>query len=426
MGRGMLDIKRIRENPEELRNALRNRSADVGVVDEILRLDSEWRELKSAADALRAKKNAVSIEISNLRKAGKKADEKIHEMHKVNAELEGVEAKAAEIEGKLKALMLTVPNIPHPSVPVGKTSDDNPVIRAWGTPRKFDFKPKEHWELAADLDIMDFERGVKLAGHRFTLLKGDGAKLERAVVNFFLDLHEKNGWTEVFPPLLVNEKAALGTGNLPKFADQLYYCNEDKLYLIPTAEVPVTNIFMDEILPREKLPIRLCAYTPCFRREAGEYGRDIKGYLRQHQFNKVELVSICEPKNSYDELEMLTREAELALQLLGLPYNVTLLCTGDMGFAAAKTYDLNVWLPGQNRYREVSSCSNCEDFQARRSNTRYWDEKGKPRFVHTLNGSGLAAGRTVIAILENYQNKDGSITIPEALRPYMKGKERIA
>ena len=422
----MLDIRRIRDSPDELRTALKNRGGDPGIVDTVLKLDSEWRELKSSADVLRATKNKVTMEIAKAKKEGKESEAKVHEMHKLNAELDGLEGKAAENEGKLNTFMLTIPNMPHSSVPVGTSEADNPVIRTWGTPRKFGFKPKEHWELATALDIMDFERGVKLAGHRFTLLKGDGARLERAVINFFLDLHGKNGWTEVWPPLLVNEKTATGTGNLPKFADQLYYCSEDKLYLIPTAEVPVTNIYMDEIIPREKLPIHFCSYTPCFRREAGEYQRDIKGYLRQHQFNKVELVTLCTPEKSYEELEILTSEAELTLQTLGLPYTVTPLCTGDMGFASAKTYDINVWLPGQDKFREISSCSNCEDFQSRRGNTKYRDEKGKPRLVHTLNGSGIAVGRTVIAIIENFQEKDGSITVPEPLRKYMGGKERIA
>ncbi len=421
----MLDIKKIRENPDELRKALKDRGQEAKVVDEILKLDSEWRELRSASDELRAKKNKVTQEIALLKKEKKDAEPNIHEMHKVNAELDGLARGEAEQEGKLRCVMLTIPNIPHSSVPKGTSDADNPVIRTWGEPPKFSFKPREHWEIAPELGIMDFERGVKLAGHRFTLLRGDGAKLERAVINFFLDVHEKNGYTEIFPPLLVNEKAATGTGNLPKFADQLYYCNEDKLYLIPTAEVPVTNIYMDETVQREQLPMHFCAYTPCFRREAGEYQRDIKGYMRQHQFNKVELVHICEPKDSYDELELLTKEAELVLQLLKLPYTVTPLCTGDMGFASAKTYDINVWLPGQGKYREISSCSNCEDFQARRASIRYWDEKGKPQFVHTLNGSGIAVGRTVIAIIENYQQKDGSIVIPEALRPYMKGRDKI-
>lgn len=422
----MLDIRRIREKPDELRSALANRGQDAKVVDEMLGLDSEWRELRAASDGLRATKNKVTQEIAQLKKERKDAEGMIHEMHKLNAELEGLARREGEFEGKLRAIMLAVPNIPHQSVPVGKSDADNPVIRKWGEPGEFKFKPKEHWEIAPALGMMDFERGVKLAGHRFTLLRGDGAKLERAVINFFLDVHEKNGYTEIFPPLLVNEKTATGTGNLPKFADQLYYCNEDKLYLIPTAEVPVTNIYMDEMIPREQLPIRFCAYTPCFRREAGEYQRDIKGYLRQHQFNKVELVHICEPKDSYNELELMVKEAELVLQLLKIPYTVTPLCTGDMGFAAAKTYDINVWLPGQGKYREISSCSNCEDFQARRANIKYWDEKGKPQLVHTLNGSGVAVGRTVIAIIENYQQEDGSIAIPEALRPYMKGRERIA
>ena len=422
----MLDIRRIRDSPDGLRTALKNRGGDPGIVDTVLKLDSEWRELKSSADVLRATKNKVTMEIAKAKKEGKESEAKVHEMHKLNAELDGLEGKAAENEGKLNTFMLTIPNMPHSSVPVGTSEADNPVARAWGTPRKFGFKPKEHWELATALDIMDFERGVKLAGHRFTLLKGDGARLERAVINFFLDLHGKNGWTEVWPPLLVNEKVATGTGNLPKFADQLYYCSEDKLYLIPTAEVPVTNIYMDEIIPREKLPIHFCSYTPCFRREAGEYQRDIKGYLRQHQFNKVELVTLCTPEKSYEELEILTSEAELTLQTLGLPYTVTPLCTGDMGFASAKTYDINVWLPGQDKFREISSCSNCEDFQSRRGNTKYRDEKGKPRLVHTLNGSGIAVGRTVIAIIENFQEKDGSITVPEPLRKYMGGKERIA
>lgn len=425
----MLDIKRIRENPGELRTALKNRGQDALAAEEVLKLDAEWRELKSVADGIRGAKNKVSLEINALKKAGSGGSEveaKIHESHKINAELAGVEGKAAELEGRLNALMLTIPNIPHASVVVGKCEEENKVVKSWGEPKKFDFKPKEHWELATELGIMDFERGAKIAGHRFTILRGDGAKLERAIISFFLDVHEKNGWQEVFPPLLVNEKAATGTGNLPKFADQLYYCPEDKLYLIPTAEVPVTNIYMGEIVAKEDLPMRFCAYTPCFRREAGEYGRDIKGYLRQHQFNKVELVTICEPEKSYEEHEIMAKEAETVLELLGIPYTRMLLCTGDMGFASAKTYDLNAWLPGQGRYREISSISNCEDFQSRRGNTRYRDEKGKPRLVHTLNGSGIAVGRTLIAVMENYQNKDGSITIPEALRPYMKGREKIA
>jgi len=421
----MLDIKAIRENPYTLRAALANRQADTGVVDQLLALDGEWRELKASVDEFRAKKNKASLEINEAKKQGRETDALIHAMHAVNAELKGAEEKTAELEAKVTLLLLTIPNIPHASVPVGKTDADNPVSKTWGTPRKFGFKPREHWEIAEKLGIMDFERGVKIAGHRFTLLTGDGAKLERAVINFFLDLQEKNGRVEVFPPLLVNEKTATGTGNLPKFADQLYYCAEDKLYLIPTAEVPVTNIYAEEIVPTEKLPLRFCAYTPCFRREAGEYGRDIRGYLRQHQFNKVEMVTLCEPEKSYEEHERMLGEAEGALQGLGLPYTVTPLCTGDMGFASAKTYDLNLWLPGQKKYREVSSVSNCEDFQARRMNTRYRGADGKLRFVHTLNGSGLAVGRTVIAILENFQNEDGSVTVPEALRPYLKGKEKI-
>jgi len=422
----MLDIKLIRETPDVLRTALKNRQQDAGIVDELLKMDQEWRELKSAADALRSKKNAISMEISEAKKKKLDADEKIKQMQTLNAELDAAEKKCSDFEQKINVVMMRVPNLPHKSVPLGKTDADNPIARTWGTPRVFDFKPKEHWELAEALGIMDFERGAKIAGHRFTLLKGDGAKLERAVINFFLDMHEKSGWTEVLPPFLVNEKTATGTGNLPKFADQLYQCQEDKLYLIPTAEVPVTNIYQEEIITKDKLPMRFCAWTPCFRREAGEYGRDIKGYLRQHQFNKVELVVICEPEKSWEEHELLTKEAELMLQTLKLPYTVTPLCTGDMGFASAKTYDLNVWLPGQNKYREVSSCSNCEDFQARRMNTRYRDSDGKLKLVHTLNGSGLAVGRTVIAIMENYQEKDGSITVPEVLRPYLRGKERIA
>ena len=423
----MLDVKWIRETPDELKKALENRRFENAseTVEELTRLDSRWRSLKGKMDEFRAKKNKVGQEIADLKKAKKDASAKIEEMRGIDAEADAVEAEEKKAEKELQDLMLTIPNVPDESVAVGESEEENPLVKSWGEPREFSFKPKPHWELGPELGIMDFERGVKIAGHRFTLLKGDGALLERALMNFFLDVHTKEGYKEVFPPLLVNEKTATGTGNLPKFGDQLYYCAEDKLYLLPTAEVPVTNMYADEVLKEEELPQWFCAYTPCFRREAGEYGRDIKGYLRQHQFNKVELVKFSHPKKSFEELDSLTRQAEKVLELLGLPYQTNMLCTGDMGFASAKTYDVNVWLPGQKKYREISSCSNCTDFQARRANIRFKGKDGKMHFVHTLNGSGVAIGRTAIAIIENYQNEDGSITVPEALRPYMRGKEKI-
>jgi seryl-tRNA synthetase len=333
------------------------------------------------------------------------------------------EDKLRAVESNLNALLLNLPNIPHNSVPVGKYASDNKVVKDWGKPRTFTFKPRPHWELAEALKIIDFERAAKIARTRFALYFGAGAMLERAVLNFMLDTHiREHGYTEVFPPILVNSESMTGTGQLPKFAEDLFKCQADDLWLIPTAEVPVTNIHRDEVLAEKDLPLKYAAYTPCFRREAGAYGRETRGLIRQHQFNKVELVKFAHPHNSYQELESLTLDAERILQKLNLPYRVVLLCTGDLGFSAAKTYDLEVWLPSLNAYKEISSCSNFADFQARRANIKYRPAKGKPEFVHTLNGSGLAIGRTVAAILENYQEEDGSITVPEALRPYLPFK----
>ncbi|MGC8852437.1 MAG: serine--tRNA ligase, partial [Hydrogenobacter sp.] len=334
--------------------------------------------------------------------------------------IEELETKLSFVESDMRNLMLRIPNIPHESVPIGEDEKDNVEVRRYGTPREFNFEPKPHWEIGEKLDILDFERGAKLSGSRFTVLKNMGAKLERALINFMLDMHAKKGYMEVLPPHLVKPEVLEGTGQLPKFEEELYKCERDNLYLIPTAEVPLTNLFRDEILREDQLPIYLMSYTPCYRREAGAYGKDIRGIIRQHQFDKVELVKIVKPEDSYEELEKLTQDAEDILKALELPYRVVLLCSGDLGFSSAKTYDIEVWFPSQNRYREVSSCSNCEDFQARRMNMRFKDSQGRNRYVHTLNGSGLAVGRTLAAILENYQREDGSVVVPHALRDYLK------
>jgi len=348
-------------------------------------------------------------------------------MRLVGEEIRKNEEMISDMENRIQALLLEIPNIPHESVPVGEDEDSNKVVRTWGEPREFDFEPLPHWELGEALGIMDFERGVRLAESRFTVLKGLGARLERALVNFMLDIHtNEHAYQEVQPPFMVNSETMKGTGQLPKFAEDLYSCSSDDLWMIPTAEVPLTNLHRGEILPEDDLPLRYTAYTPCFRREAGSHGRDVRGMLRQHQFDKVELVKICSPESSYAELESLTASAEEILKRLGLPFRTVLLSTGDMGFAASKTYDLEVWLPSQDKYREISSCSNCEDFQARRMNTRFRPrDGGRVRYVHTLNGSGIAVGRCLIAILENYQNRDGSVSIPGSLVPYMDGTEVI-
>jgi len=421
----MLDLKLIRSNPEKIKEALKKRKEEINI-EEVLALDQKRRELLLVAGALKEKRNTVSEEIGKLKREKKDAQEKILAMKEVSAKIKELDTRVKEVEEKITNILLEIPNIPHESVPVGKDEKDNTEIRKWGGPPKFDFTPLPHWDIGEALDILDFKQGAKVASARFTVLKGMGAQLERALINFMLDLHTKeHNYKEIFPPFLVNTEAMTGTGQLPKFESDLFKC-ENGLYLVPTAEVPLTNLHRQEILNDDELPLYYTAYTACFRKEAGSYGKDVRGLIRQHQFNKVELVKICRPEDSYDELETLTQNAEEVLKRLEIPYRVIVLCTGDMGFAAAKTYDIEVWLPAQVRYREISSCSNCEDFQARRAMIRYRSkEKEKVNFVHTLNGSGLAIGRTLVAILENYQQKDGSVIIPEALRPYMGGVEKI-
>ena len=422
----MLDLKWVRENPEEVAQMLKNRNNSFPL-DELLKLDEKRKSALLEVEKLKEKRNAGAKQVGVLKKNGENADALMEEMRQLGDRIGELDAKTAEIQAELDNMALSIPNKVHSSVPVGKDENDNVEIRRWGTPREFSFTPKAHWEIGETLGIMDFERGVKLAESRFTILKKEGARLERALMNFMLDLHTtKHGFTEIMPPVLVNSKTMTGTGQLPKFTEDLYRCANDDLWLIPTAEVPLTNMHSGEILAEKDLPMYFTAYTPCFRREAGSYGRDMKGMLRQHQFDKVEMVKLSTPEKSYDELEHLTNCAEEVLQVLGLPYRVVCLSSGDMGFGAAKTYDLEVWLPFQNCYREISSCSNCEDFQARRMGLRYRPaDGGKPQFVHTLNGSGLAIGRTLIAVVENCQNEDGSVTIPEALRPYLGGLEKI-
>ena len=417
----MLDRKFVRENPELIRKMLKSRGIEGLDINEFLTMEKNWRELVRQVEDLRAEQNKISREIPKLKKEGKDVSSVIAEMRQISDKIKDLEDKKKELEGKIREFLLKIPNIPHESVPVGKDENDNVTVRTWGELPKFDFKPREHWEIGTILDIFDFDRAAKLAGSRFVVYKKWGAVLERALINFMLDLHTtKHGYTEILPPFLVNRKTMTGTGQLPKFEEDLFKTQDD-YFLIPTAEVPLVNLHSEEILPGDILPLKYTAYTPCFRREAGSYGKDVKGIIRQHQFNKVELVKFTTPNTSYDELEALVKDAEEVLQLLGLPYRVVELCTGDLGFSAAKTYDLEVWLPGQNRYREISSCSNTEDFQARRASIRFRPAQGeKPRFLHTLNGSGLAVGRTVVAILENYQLPDGSVVIPEVLRPYTK------
>lgn len=473
----MLDIRFVRENVDKVKEALRKRNYDIPL-DEFLEKEKQMRKVLKEVEELRNARNIVSHSIGLYKRKDLKTDEKevyddllmnsitkdsllngmnedqrkvieelltsgkdrdrVHfliqqhigerlvdvELKKsivnVNENIKFLDAEIVELEEYEKTFLLNIPNIPHKSVPLGKDETDNVVVRAWGEPKEFNFPPLNHWDIAEMLQIIDFDRASKIAGARFALMKGAGAKLERALMNFMLDLNTSKSYTEVFPPIIVNPDSMTGTGQLPKFEMELFRIADPEFYLIPTAEVPVTNIHRDEILKEDELPIYYTAYTPCFRREAGSYGKDTRGLIRQHQFNKVELVKFVKPEDSYDELEKLTRDAEDILQKLGLPYRVVALCTGDLGFSASKTYDLEVWLPGQQRYREISSCSNFEDFQARRANIRFKREgKKKTEFVHTLNGSGLAIGRTVVAILENYQQKDGSVIMPKVLRPYM-------
>lgn len=415
----MLDVRFVSENVDAVKEALRKRNYEFSL-DEFIALDEKRRSLLKEVEVLRNNRNTVSEEIGRLKREKKDAEDLLREMKIVSDSIKEMDDSLREVEDKLKSFILNIPNIPHESVPAGKDETENQVVRTWGEPGKVDFQPLNHWDIAEMHGIIDFDRASKIAGARFALMKGAGAKLERALMNFMLDLNAAKGYIEVFPPVIVNRESMTGTGQLPKFEAELFRIADPEFYLIPTAEVPVTNIHRDEILKESDLPIYYTAYTPCFRREAGSYGKDTRGLIRQHQFNKVELVKFVKPEDSYDELEKLTGDAEDILQKLGLPYRVVALCTGDIGFSAAKTYDLEVWLPGQQRYREISSCSNFEDFQARRANIRFKREGKKgTEFVHTLNGSCLAIGRTVVAILENYQQKDGSVVIPEELRPYM-------
>jgi seryl-tRNA synthetase len=422
----MLDIRWIRSNAGEVKAYLADRNNDFDI-DPLLALDEEKRRLLSETEELKARRNEGSRKVGTAKSKGEDASELMEEMRVIGERIRDIDGNLAEIEEKMNFMLLSIPNRPHESVPIGKDENDNPEIRRWGEPRTFDFEPKPHWDIGEAAGIMDFEKGAALAQSRFTVLKGAGARLERALLNFMLDLHtEKHGYLEVQPPFLVSGKTMQGTGQLPKFADDLYKCENDDLWLIPTAEVPLTNLFAGEIMDEESLPFYCTAYTPCFRREAGAYGRDVRGMLRQHQFDKVEMVKIATPEKSYEELEKLTDNAEEVLRLLEIPHRTICLCTGDMGFGSSKTYDVEVWLPSQHKYREISSCSNCEDFQARRMNTRYRPKGGgKLQFVHTLNGSGIAVGRTLIAVLENYQREDGSVEIPKALAPYMGGITEI-
>jgi seryl-tRNA synthetase len=422
----LLDIKFVRANPDLVQEGLKKRGADVSL-QEFLDLERLRREKLAEVEVLKSQRNKVSEEIGKMKKAGQDAEQKVEEMRLVGQKIKELDNELKQIEDRLAEILLAIPNIPHESVPEGQCDEDNKEVRTWGDIPHFDFEPKPHWDIGENLDLLDSERAGKVTGTRFTFLKGHGARLERALVNFMLDLHtNEHGYTEVFPPFMVNSDSMLGTGQLPKFAEDMFKLENTDYYLIPTAEVPVTNIHRDEFLDGGKLPVYYAAFSACFRSEAGAHGRDTRGLIRQHQFNKVELVKFVKPEDSYDELEKLVRDAEKVLQLLELPYRVVNLCGGDLGFSSAKTYDLEVWLPSFNTYREISSCSNFEDFQARRANIRFRNEiKGKPRFVHTLNGSGLAIGRTVAAILENYQQKDGSVVVPKVLRPYMGGLEII-
>jgi seryl-tRNA synthetase len=424
----MLARELYRNTPEKVREALTNRRSDAPF-DQLLATDVSWREAQAELERLKAERNKGSKEIGQLFKEGKRdeAEAAKRRMTEVGEQITALEAEATRLAGEVAALELVIPNLPHSSVPVGPDDSANRVERVWGEPRKFEFEPQAHWDLGPALGILDFERAAKISGARFAVLWGMGAALERALATFMLDLHRSRGYTEVYVPFMVHRRALEGTGQLPKFEQDLFAIKDTDFFLIPTAEVPVTNLHREEILPEEELPKRYCSWTPCFRAEAGSHGRDVRGLIRQHQFDKVELVHLATPETSYDELEVLTASAEEVLKRLGLPYRVMTLSTGDMGFGASKTHDLEVWLPSQGCYREISSCSNCEDFQSRRMELRYRPTAGgKVRHAHTLNGSGIAVGRTLIAVLENYQEADGSVVIPEALRPYLGGQERLA
>lgn len=422
----MLDLKFIRENVDKVKEAVKNKNEKADI-DLILSLDEERRTLLSQADELKHQRNVVSEKIAQMKKAKQDAQKEIERMREVSEQIDSLDKELKEIDEKIAGLLLTVPNVPHSSVTIGFNEDSNVVVRTWGEVPKFDFEPRPHWELGQILGILDLPKAAKVTGTGFLVLTGKGAKLQRALINFMLDLHtKKHGYEEILPPFLVNRPSMIGTGQLPKLEEDMYLCEKDDLFLIPTAEVPVTNLHRDEILKAEQLPIYYTAYTACFRREAGAYGKDTRGMIRVHQFDKVELVKFVKPETSYDELESLLIDAEEVLQLLGLPYRVRILCTGDLSFAAAKCYDIEAWAPGVGKYLEVSSCSNFEDFQARRMGIRFRPkEGGKLQYVHTLNGSGVALPRTMIALLENYQTKEGTVIIPETLRPYMDGLEEI-
>lgn len=423
----MLDIRFVRNNFDEVKQKLSKRGEDISVLDDFEALDKKRRELIAQTETLKAERNEASQQIAQMKRNKENADEAIAKMRQVGDDIKVIDDELRELEERLEYIMLRVPNIPHDSVPFGDSEDDNEEIRLWGDKPAFDFEVKPHWDLATGLKIVDFERAAKVTGSRFVFYRGLGARLERALINFMMDLHqEHHGYEEMMPPYLVNRESLTGTGQLPKFEEDAFLIEKEDYFLIPTSEVPVTNFYRDEILPGDQLPQAFASYSMNFRSEAGSAGRDTRGLIRQHQFNKVELVRFVKPEDSYEELENLTGHAEKVLQLLGLPYRVLKMCTADLGFTAAKKYDIEVWIPSQETYREISSCSNFEDFQARRANIKFRREAGgKPEFVHTLNGSGLAVGRTVAAILENYQQEDGSVVIPEALRPYMGGKEVI-
>ena len=416
----MLDMKFVRENPELVMDAMRKRNANVNL-DEFLELEKKRRELTLQVEALKSQRNAASQEIGKMKKAGENADAQMAEVRALGDKIAEDDKELKDIEARLKEILMTIPNMPAADTPVGSSDADNPVVRTWREPAKFAFEPQAHWDIGEKLNILDVERAGKVSGARFTFYRGLGSRLERSVINFFLDIHTgENGYTEFFPPFIVNKDSMQGTGQLPKFAEDMFKLEGLDYYLIPTAEVPITNLHRDEILSGDDLPLYYTAYSACFRAEAGSAGRDTRGLIRQHQFNKVELVKFTKPEDSWDELEKLTANAEKVLQLLELPYRVVRLCTGDIGFSSAATYDLEVWLPAANCYREISSCSNFLDFQARRANIRFRrDTKSKPEFVHTLNGAGVAVGRTVAAIHENYQQADGSVIVPKVLRPYM-------
>jgi seryl-tRNA synthetase len=423
----MLDLKFVRRNPEVVREALRKRGYEEQLVEEILQADAAWREKLVVLEQLKNRRNTVSEEIGRLKKAGREAADLVAEMRDLGSRIKELEAAVRERGAEIQEKLLDIPNIPHPSVPFGRDAGENVEVSRWGAPRDFPFSPRPHWEIGRLTDILDFERAGKVSGARFVFYRGLGAALERAVISFMLDLHTReHGYTELFPPFLVNGASMTGTGQLPKFAAEMFKVEGEELYLIPTAEVPVTNYHREEILDGRLLPLKYAAYSACFRAEAGAAGKDTRGLIRHHQFNKVELVKFTRPEESDDELESLLRDAEEVLRRLELPYRVIVLCTGDLGFAAAKTYDIEVWLPSFGEYKEISSCSNFTDFQARRANIRYRPHpRAKAEFVHTLNGSGLAVGRTVAAILENYQEADGAVVIPEVLRPYLGGLEKI-